>query len=173
MIWDQIQPYVGNALCSYRDKGVELADDIDRTDPHWQRYLNPNWYNQTKYSVVVETALEAEPMVHSEKTLKPIAFKHPMIIWGPPGYLAWLRTWGFRTFAHCIDESYDDIKDNQQRLSKIIQEIARLNATPRDYFQDNLTQEILEHNYNIFYNEQWAQEQFKQQLFDVIKDYAL
>jgi hypothetical protein len=96
-----------------------------------------------------------------------------MIIWGPPEYLKLLRQWGFRTFAHCIDESYEDIKDDQQRLDKIIQEIARLNATPSDYFEDALTREILDHNYNIFYNEQWAQEQFKQQLFDVIKDYAL
>lgn len=172
MIWQQIQPHLADALYSYRDKGVELADDIDRTDPLWQRYLNTNWYDQTKYSLVVETGLDSTPMVHSEKALKPIAFKHPMIVWGPPGYLKWLRSWGFKTFGHCIDETYDDIQDDQQRLDKIIQEVARLNATPRDYFEDNLTQEILEHNYNVFYNEQWANEQFETRLINVIKEFA-
>jgi hypothetical protein len=172
MIWQQIQQHLADALYSYRDKGVELADDIDRTDPLWQRYLNTNWYDQTKYSLVVETGLDSTPMVHSEKALKPIAFKHPMIVWGPPGYLKWLRSWGFKTFGHCIDETYDDIQDDRQRLDKIIQEVARLNATPRDYFEDNLTQEILEHNYNVFYNEQWANEQFETRLINVIKEFA-
>ena len=111
-------------------------------------------------------------MVHSEKALKPFAFKHPMIVWGPPGYLQWLRTWGFQTFGHCIDESYDIIQNHQQRLEKIIQEVARLNATSKDYFEDSLTQKILEHNYNVFYNEQWAYNQIEQKLFNVIKDFA-
>jgi hypothetical protein len=172
IIWAQIQPYLINALYSYRDRGVELSGDISREDPRWQRHLNANWYDQTKYSLVVETGLKSNPMTHSEKALKPMAFKHPMIIWGPPGYLKWLRSWGFKTFGHCIDETYDDIQDDQQRLNKIIKEVARLNATPKDYFEDSLTREILEHNYNIFYNEQWAHDQFEKRLINIIKEFA-
>lgn len=172
MIWHQIQPHLSDALYSYRDQGIEIDNDINRDNPLWQRYLNPNWYNQTKYSLVVETNVGDKPMVHSEKALKPFAFKHPMIVWGPPGYLQWLRTWGFQTFGHCIDESYDIIQNHQQRLEKIIQEVARLNATSKDYFEDSLTQKILEHNYNVFYNEQWAYNQIEQKLFNVIKDFA-
>lgn len=172
MIWDRIQPYLADALYSYRDIGVKVADDISRDDPRWQRHLNPEWYNRTKYSLVVETGLESDPMTHSEKALKPIAFKHPMIVWGPPGYLKWLRSWGFKTFGHCIDETYDNIQNNKRRLDTIIQEIARLNATPRDYFEDNLTQKILDHNYNIFYNDQWAHDQFEKRLINVIKEFA-
>ena len=172
-IWDSVQPYSSDAICSYRARGVALPDDIENNNPNWQRYFNPSWYNQTKYSLVVETNVEPpNPMVHSEKALKPFAFKHPMIVWGPPGYLQWLRTWGFQTFGHCIDESYDDIQNHQQRLEKIIQEVARLNATPKDYFEDNLTREILDHNYNRFYDVSWAQQQFQQQLINVIKEFA-
>jgi hypothetical protein len=172
MIWHQIQPHLVDALYSYRDQGIEIDNDINRDNPQWQRYLNPNWYNQTKYSLVVETNVGTNPMVHSEKALKPFAFKHPMIVWGPPGYLQWLRTWGFQTFDHCIDESYDDIQNHQQRLEKIIQEVARLNATPKDYFKDSLTRKILDHNYNRFYDVNWAQQQFQQQLVNVIKEFA-
>ena len=172
MIWTQIQPYLANALYSYRDRGVELVGDISREDPLWQRYLNANWYDQTKYSLVVETGLESDPMTHSEKALKPFAFKHPMIVWGPPGYLHWLHAWGFQTFGHCIDESYDDIQNHQQRLEKIIQEVARLNATPKDYFEDSLTREILDHNHNRFYDVSWAQQQFREKVIEVIKDFV-
>ena len=171
-IWDRIQPYLADALYSYRAIGIEAADDISRDDPRWQRHLNPEWYNRTKYSLVVETGVNSRPMIHSEKVLKPMAFKHPMIVWGPPGYLKWVRSWGFKTFGHCIDETYDNIQDNQRRLDTLIQEISRLNATPRDYFEDNLTQEILDHNYNVFYNDQWAHDQFEKRLINVIKEFA-
>jgi hypothetical protein len=171
MIWGQIQPHLTDALYSYRDQGIKLADDIDYANPLWQRYVNPNWYDITKYSVVVETGLKINPRRHSEKALKPFAFKHPMIVWASYGHLQWLRTWGFQTFAHRIDESYDEIEDNSLRLDSIIKEIARLNLTPKDYFEDNLTQEILEHNYNVFYDEQWARKQFEENVINKIKEF--
>ena len=173
-IWSKIQTQLSNSIYSYHGNNIKLqgGEDIDPKLDVWQRHVNPDWYDQTKYSLVVESGLGYDPMVHSEKSLKPIAFKHPMIIWGPPGYLTWLRSWRFETFGHCIDETYDDIRDDQQRLDKIIQEVARLNATPKDYFEDNLTQEILEHNYNVFYDKQWAHDQFEKRLINVIKEFA-
>jgi hypothetical protein len=111
-------------------------------------------------------------MIHSEKVLKPIAFKHPFITWAPPGYLAWLRTWGFKTFSHCIDESYDIERDHEKRLDMIITEVARLNATPDDYFITDTTQKILNHNYERFYDLTWAEHQLEEKLFKVIKDFV-
>ena len=172
MIWQKIQPQLDNALYSYRGQDVVLADDIDRNSPHWQRHLNPNWYDNTKYSLVVESGIDDQPMIHSEKVLKPIAFKHPFITWAPPGYLAWLRTWGFKTFSHCIDESYDLERDHKKRLDMIVTEVARLNATPDDYFITDATQEILNHNYERFYDLPWAEHQLEEKLFKVIKDWA-
>jgi len=173
-IWSKIQSQLSNSIYSYHGNNIKLqgSEDIDPKLATWQRHVNPDWYDNTKYSLVVETSIDDQPMVHSEKALKPFAFKHPMIVWGPPGYLQWLRTWGFKTFSHCIDESYDNIQNHQQRLEKIIQEIARLNATPKDYFEDSLTREILDHNYNRFYDVNWAQQQFQQQLVNVIKEFA-
>lgn len=171
-IWDQTQPYLANALYSYRDRDVEIVDDISRNDPKWQRHLNPDWYDKTMFSLVVETGLGNSPMVHSEKALKPMAFKHPMIVWAASGYLKWLRTWGFETFGHCINESYDNIVNDELRLEALTHEVAKLTACPRDYFEDDLTREVLDHNYNRFYDVQWAHNQLNKNLFNVIKDFV-
>jgi hypothetical protein len=171
-IWDRIQPYLADALYSYRAIGVKVADDISIDDPRWQRHLNPEWYNRTKYSLVVETGINGQLMEHSEKVLKPIAFKHPMIVWGPPGYLKWVRSWGFETFDHLIDEGYDSVNNDTQRLDLIINEVAVLNTQPKNYFEDAHTYEILDHNYNRFYDVSWAQQQFREKVTEVIKDFV-
>ena len=168
-IWEKIQPHLDNALYSYQDQGVTIEGDIAREEGPWQRHLNQSWYNKTKYSLVVESGIEQG--VHSEKILKPCAFRHPFIVWGPQGLLKWLRSWGFETFDNCIDESYDLEKDNDKRLSMIIEEVARLNATPKDYFLDNETQRRLDNNYKRFYNIEWTHEQMEL-YFDQIKEYS-
>lgn len=167
-IWTQIQPHLSNSLYSYQDQGIQIAGDISRQEGPWQRYLNKDWYDQTKYSLVVETNVTE---CHSEKILKPCAYRHPFITWAPPGYLKWLRSWGFETFDNCIDESYDLEEDNDKRLAMIIEEVARLNATSTDYFLDQETQRRLDNNYNRFYNVEWAVEQFEK-YFDTIKQYS-
>lgn len=164
-IWSAIQPHLSNALYSYQDRGIEIEGDISRQEGPWQRYLNKDWYDQTKYSLVVETNVTE---CHSEKILKPCAYRHPFITWAPAGYLKWLRSWGFETFDNCIDESYDLEEDNNKRLKMIIEEVARLNATSIDYFLDQETQRRLDTNYNRFYNIEWARDQLEEKLFKVI-----
>ena len=167
-IWEKIQPYLDNALYSYQDRRVSIEGDIAREEGLWQRHLNQSWYNKTKYSLVVETDVTE---CHSEKILKPCAYRHPFITWAPQGYLFWLRSWGFETFDNCIDESYDLETDNTKRLEMIIKEVARLNAKPKDYFLDNETQRRLDNNYKRFYNIEWAYEQMEL-YFDQIKEYS-
>jgi len=168
LIWTQIQPHLSNALYSYQDHGILIEQDIARELGEWQRHLNKDWYDQTKYSLVVETDVTE---CHSEKILKPCAYRHPFITWAPAGHLKWLRNWGFETFDNCIDESYDLEEDNDKRLAMIIEEVARLNTTPKDYFLDQETQRRLDTNYNRFYNVEWALEQFEK-YFDQIKQYS-
>ena len=178
LMWNCIRPYIDNAIYSYQGHGMPLqgSTDIARSAASWQRHLNPEWYNLTKFSLVVESQIlrnaDNTPVDPSEKSLKPFAFKHPMVIWGPPMTLAWLRTWGFETFDNCIDESYDLEFDNSKRLSMIIKEVERLNATPADYFVTEETQRRLDKNYNRFYDTDWGLRQLEEKLFDVIKEYG-
>ena len=170
-IWRAIQPHLGRAVYSYNGIGIQLPNDINSKHGNWQRYVNPEWYDRTNYSVVVESQLIADPMSHSEKVLKPMAFKHPFIVWGPPRILEWLKTWGFDTFDNIIDESYDLEEDNDLRLKMIISEIERLNQQPDEYFEGSDTQFRLDNNHNRFYNTKWALGQFEK-YFDQIKQYS-
>jgi len=123
------------------------------------------------YSLVVESGIDNNPMIHSEKILKPIAFQHPFIVWGPCRYLEWLKTWGFETFDNIIDESYDLEPDPKLRLEMVIKEVARLNQQPSEYFDGPETLKRIDNNFNRFYNVDWAIEQFEK-YFDTIKQYS-
>ena len=168
-LWEKIQPHLSNSLYSYRDLGVAIDGDISREEGTWQRYLNQSWYNKTKYSIVVESKIDK--IFITEKILKPLAFGHPFIVWSAPGILERLRNFGFKTFDNCIDESYDLEKDDNKRLEMILNEVARLNATPSDYFLDIETQSRININHKRFYNVEWATEQFEK-YFDQIKEYS-
>ena len=168
-IWDKIQPHLDNALYSYQDRGVTIEGDIAREEGEWQRYLNKDWYDRTAFSLVVESGIEQG--VHSEKVLKPLAFRQPFVVWGLQGYLKWLRTWGFETFNNCIDESYDLEEDNEKRLEMVVKEVDRLIELDPDHFNDETTQQTLDNNYKRFYNIEWATKQFEK-YFDKIKQYS-
>ena len=168
-IWDKIQPHLDNALYSYQDRGVTIEGDIAREEGEWQRYLNKDWYDRTAFSLVVESGIEQG--VHSEKVLKPLAFRQPFVVWGPQGYLKWLRTWGFETFNNCIDESYDLEEDNEKRLEMVVKEVDRLIELGPDHFNDATTQQTLDNNYKRLYNIEWATKQFEK-YFDEIKQYS-
>jgi len=170
-IWSAIQPHLGRAVYSYVAHGIQLPYDINAERGDWQRYINPDWFDRTMYSLVVESGIDNNPMIHSEKILKPIAFQHPFIVWGPCRYLEWLKTWGFETFDNIIDESYDLEPDPKLRLEMVIKEVARLNQQPSEYFDGPETLKRIDNNFNRFYNVDWAIEQFEK-YFDTIKQYS-
>jgi len=172
-IWESIQPHLKNALYSYVSHDVFLDNDVAERSTSWDtRYTDISWYNKTKYSLVVETDV-APSELHSEKILKPMAFRHPFVVWGPPNYLKRLRSWGFETFDNCIDESYDLEQDHEKRLKMIINEVARLNSTVDDYFDsDQETQHRINHNFERFYDIDWAERSIRNNLIDKIKQYS-
>jgi hypothetical protein len=56
----------------------------------------------------------------SEKIFKPIMFLQPFVIVGEPFALKALKNMGYKTFDKWIDESYDEIKDNDIRLNAAV-----------------------------------------------------
>lgn len=81
-------------------------------------------FNQTGVSVVLETVFEKR--IHlTEKILRPIACGHPFILAAGPGSLAKLRSYGFCTFSPYIDESYDEIQNDQERIAAIIKSMQK------------------------------------------------
>ena len=83
-------------------------------------YLNPDLYADTYFSVVTETLYAGQQHFCTEKIAKPIMIGHPWICASTAGYYRYIKSLGFRTFGHLIDESFDKIDNHQDRLERII-----------------------------------------------------
>jgi hypothetical protein len=89
----------------------------------------------------------------TEKTFKAIALEMPFVLVAPAHSLRYLRSYGFRTFAPLIDESYDLIEDPVERIERvthILLEIQARSAAAKNQLWQALLP-IVEHNYNHFY----------------------
>jgi len=178
-LYNTLKMVLEGNIYSYVEHGVLLqnAQDQEVNNTTWQRYIDPQWYTTTRFSVVSETEVSIGNNHHpgndinvSEKTLKPCAFKHPSIIWGEAGTLIWQKRQGFETFDHCIDETYDTVEDEDIRLEKVIEQIY-ICIADKTIFADPLTKQKLEHNYNHFYNEEVVMKLVKEQMVDPLLEF--
>jgi hypothetical protein len=83
-------------------------------------YLNPRPYIDTYFSLVTETVFDYPYSFRTEKIWKPVAIGHPFVVVSNAGYYRDLHQLGFKTFGHLIDESFDQIDNNQERLNRIV-----------------------------------------------------
>ena len=133
-----------------------------------QRWLNPKWYNDTYFSLVVETLFENPGLHTTEKTFKPIAYYHPFVIAGQVGTLAHIKSLGFETYENLFDESYDKELNHTKRMSMVIDNVKSFDRVP----YDPLTIEKLHYNRNHFYNTALIQQRFKNEIVNPILEYA-
>jgi hypothetical protein len=123
---------------------------IDRID-----YNNdaPNY--ESFWHVVTETVFYYNKLHLTEKIFKPIVSKQPFMLLAAPGNLAYLKSYGFKTFDSVIDESYDSIVDNDARTEAVVNQLHwYCNLTPGEK-TDVIKQlePIIQHNFNHFYGE--------------------
>ena len=129
----------------------ENPTELDESDV---MYYNTSYFSvvsETEYSVHDKTSLEKFPSIfYSEKIYKPLMMKHPFILIGFPGSLNYLRKLGYQTFAPYIDESYDEITDDYERMTRIVTEIERLCYLSNEDWVKLQTdlQSVVTHNYN-------------------------
>jgi hypothetical protein len=126
--------------------------DFDTTD-----------YNATDIEVVLETLFDDDRLHLTEKSLRPIACNQPFILGGTHGSLEYLRSYGFKTFSHIWDESYDQIANSEKRLTAIVDLMQEISAWDELTKKNKLSQaqEITD------YNRQWF---FSQNFFDLVID---
>lgn len=107
------------------------------------------------WHMVTETVYFQDKRHLTEKIFKPIISHRPFMLIGAVGNLAYLRNYGFKTFGDYVDESYDNIADNTDRINKITQELIKLcnmsETQLKEMHQDMLP--ILRHNFNHFYTD--------------------
>lgn len=116
-----------------------------------------NLYADTLVSISSETNFFPEfetGRFLSEKTWKPVAYRHPFIVVSVPRTLELIRSLGYKTFHPIIDESYDTEEDPVRRLKLIANEIERIsNLSDEEVTKFVLDiAEIVEHNYNHLMN---------------------
>ena len=76
------------------------------------------------WHMVTETVFYYDKLHLTEKIFKPIVSKQPFMLLAAPGNLAYLRSYGFKTFEGIIDESYDLIKDDDLRTEAVVKQLA-------------------------------------------------
>lgn len=114
------------------------------------------FYNETLFSIVGEinyytTAGIENSIFITEKTYKAMVFKHPFIILSVPFTLKALRTDGYKTFDGIINEDYDNIENDGDRMLAILKEVERLCVMDSHESVEFLSKckDICDHNYNL------------------------
>jgi hypothetical protein len=150
---ERLDSYLDDAYWSYVRRGTVLPGE----PPAQKRYdlwnFNPMWYNDTCFSVVVESfngqRLNAEtPVFLTEKIFKPIAGCQPFVVIGGSGILTYLKSQGFETFDNLFDETYDTEPDLGKKLDIIARNIENYVKQP----YDAVTVAKIKHNFELFYN---------------------
>lgn len=105
-------------------------------------------YHDIFCDVVNESRFAQPTANYSEKVYRPMYYKKPFIMVGPPHTLHYLKEQGFETFGEFWDESYDEMEDHESRLFaifKLIDQINNMSIAHLKVMYDNMLP-IIEHN---------------------------
>ena len=105
------------------------------------------------WHLVSESVFYYDKLHLTEKIFKPIVMKQPFMLLAAPGNLAYLRSYGFKTFEGIIDESYDTIKSDYGRINAVVDQLkwyCSLNEDEKTEIQKKC-EPIIEHNFHHFY----------------------
>lgn len=165
-IWKKLQPYLKDSIASYVDIGITLPGDVS---PFNDRYFLPDWYENTCFSLVIETE-QAQPkksVFITEKTFKPIACGHPFLILGHKCSLELLREAGYRTFDTLFDESYDKMDSATDRMHAIIEQVANFDASKLE-----LAKETAQHNYDLFNDHVLIRHRIQKEIVQPLREFV-
>jgi hypothetical protein len=114
------------------------------------------YLQQSAFWHIVSETVFYYPKLHlTEKIFKPIVHRRPFMLVAAPGNLAYLKSYGFKTFDRWIDESYDTIQDDDVRIQAVCDQLAKLCKLSKKELDgmNKEMQEILDYNFNHFYGE--------------------
>jgi hypothetical protein len=109
--------------------------------------------NRAFAQVVTETVFYEMKLHLTEKVFKPIVSKQPFLLLAAPKNLAYLRSYGFKTFGDFWDESYDDIINPGKRIAAVVEILKQLSSKSQAELaaMKLAMRDILEHNHRHFY----------------------
>ena len=125
---------ISNILKKHSDVKKLPAMYLDTEDLVTNRAIHEdsiaNYYVETYFSIVNETTYHEQTPFLSEKIFKTIAMGHPFLMVTAPNSLQYLMELGYKTYAPFIDESYDTIENDGDRMLAILDEVERLCSIP-------------------------------------------
>lgn len=137
---------------------LRLTLDEEVNNPNSIEEQDAIMFRNSYFSIIPETYFFANhwnndlnSRFFSEKTFNAIIMKHPFIMLNLPYSLQLLREHGYKTFHPYIDETYDTMENDEDRMLAIVNEVERLVNMSDEQFiewQNNIA-DIVEHNYNI------------------------
>ena len=186
----KLDNFLDQSIWSYVERwndGIHLSTRQDNPVAQivWDRQFEPNWYDDTYFTIAVETYInqtnvenEIEGIVSdqagpcelfvTEKTFKPIAHQHPFMVCGMKGTLSFLKEIGFETYDHIFDESYDTLDFFNERLDFVYENIKNFS---KERYLDPLTEQKIRHNYDLFYDRTKVLEGIKNELVCPLLDW--
>jgi hypothetical protein len=150
----------------FLESGTTLPDNLTITSSGYAEYygiptrlshiIPIEIYNQTAYSVVSETYFDSGNQKNNysfftEKIAKPILARRLFVVFSGVRYLKNLRSLGFKTFGDIIDESYDNIENNEERWRCAFDQLVRLSTMNQLEIYDQI-QERCDYNFELCMN---------------------
>jgi hypothetical protein len=113
--------------------------------------FSADFYQQIGVDIVCETAFEYPYPFITEKTYRSINCLRPFIIVGPYQVLDFIKSFDFQTFSVIINESYDQIKNPEERFLSVCDSIKEFVSRPIEQIRNDITKvaPILEHNRKV------------------------
>lgn len=169
-LFKTVRPYTTDATYeiirkSIQDNQSKFPLIVNNTDGSNTNTVMPDdniYYENSYFSLVTETFFYVHPDIDqnvwdersvffSEKIFKPILCKHPFVLVSRPNSLHYLRKLGYKTFHPWINESYDTIQNDEERMLAIVDEVERLSKQTPEQWIEWLkgVAEIVEHNHKV------------------------
>ena len=147
---------INKLVIDYASIHGSASADIPRNIDSWMNPDNPQPSNTDAFwHIVTETVFYYDKLHLTEKIFKPIVSKQPFMLLAAPGNLAYLKSYGFKTFDSVIDETYDTIQDNDLRTKAVVDQLHwYCNLTPGE--KTDIIQQlepIIDYNFHHFYSE--------------------
>jgi hypothetical protein len=127
-------------------------------------------YKDSAYTVVCETNYDNHYNFYTEKIVKPILAERLFIVFSGQHYLRNLRRLGFKTFDGIVDETYDNIADNDQRFKSACEQITYLINQSQEEILAKI-RPITEHNKRVMLATDWYGD-FLKELQAVLLDHT-
>jgi hypothetical protein len=145
--------YIEQAIVNINQLPELRIDFAGQDIPNQSMLLSPMAELMKSFVFLVTETCFFQTKTHlTEKIFKPIVLRMPFVLAGCAHNLAYLRSYGFRTFSDYWDESYDAVEDPVLRIEAITQVIKTISSLTLKQQKDMLLdmQPILEHNYQLF-----------------------